>query len=44
MDKISACRPYFIGLLGERYCWVPEPHHFRDTTIQQMQLRVLAHE
>jgi hypothetical protein len=24
--------------------WVPEPRHFRDTTIQQMQLKVLAHQ
>jgi nephrocystin-3 len=23
MDEIRACRPYFIGLLGERYGWVP---------------------
>jgi len=22
--KSSVCRPYFIGLLGERYGWVPE--------------------
>ena len=23
LDEIRACRPYFIGLLGERYGWVP---------------------
>jgi hypothetical protein len=23
LDKIRACRPFFIGLLGERYGWVP---------------------
>jgi len=24
LAEIAACRPYFIGLLGERYGWVPE--------------------
>jgi len=24
LDEIARCRPYFIGLLGERYGWVPE--------------------
>ena len=24
LDEIERCRPYFIGLLGERYGWVPE--------------------
>lgn len=24
MEEIRRCRPYFIGLLGERYGWVPE--------------------
>jgi hypothetical protein len=24
LDEIHRCRPYFIGLLGERYGWVPE--------------------
>ena len=24
MDEIDRCRPYFIGLLGERYGWIPE--------------------
>jgi len=23
LDEIRACRPYFIGLLGQRYGWVP---------------------
>jgi nephrocystin-3 len=23
LNEISACRPYFIGLLGERYGWIP---------------------
>jgi hypothetical protein len=25
LDEIRACRPFFIGLLGERYGWVPGP-------------------
>jgi tetratricopeptide (TPR) repeat protein len=24
MDEIKRCRPYFIGVLGERYGWVPD--------------------
>lgn len=24
LEEIGRCRPYFIGLLGERYGWVPE--------------------
>jgi len=23
LDEIDRCRPYFIGILGERYGWVP---------------------
>jgi nephrocystin-3 len=26
LEEIRRCRPYFIGLLGERYGWVPEPN------------------
>jgi nephrocystin-3 len=28
LDEIRACRPFFIGLLGERYGWVPEKAAF----------------
>jgi hypothetical protein len=24
LDEIQRCRPFFIGLLGERYGWIPE--------------------
>ena len=24
LEEIKRCRPFFIGLLGERYGWVPE--------------------
>ena len=24
LEEIRRCRPYFIGLLGERYGWVPD--------------------
>ena len=24
LDEIRACRPFFIGLLGERYGWIPD--------------------
>jgi len=26
LAEIESCRPFFIGLLGERYGWVPEEH------------------
>jgi hypothetical protein len=25
LEEIRRCRPFFIGLLGERYGWIPEP-------------------
>ncbi|MBK6965759.1 MAG: DUF4062 domain-containing protein [Bacteroidales bacterium] len=28
LDEIRACRPFFIGLLGERYGWIPEDESF----------------
>ncbi len=28
LDEIRACRPFFIGLLGERYGWVPGDEAF----------------
>ena len=28
LDEIHACRPFFIGLLGERYGWVPSTDAF----------------
>ena len=34
LAEIERCRPYFIGLLGERYGWVPEPGEIsRDLSI-----------
>ena len=30
LDEIRACRPFFIGLLGERYGWVPEEDAFTE--------------
>src|SRR5207237_10412372 len=25
LDEIDRCRPYFLGVLGDRYGWVPDP-------------------
>ena len=30
LDEIRACRPYFIGLIGERYGWVPGDDAFTE--------------
>lgn len=32
------------GGVGQRHGGAPEPRHVRDTTIQEMQLKGLAHE
>jgi tetratricopeptide (TPR) repeat protein len=34
LAEIQRCRPYFIGLLGERYGWVPDEIH-RDLIARQ---------
>lgn len=26
LEEVDRCRPYFIGIIGERYGWVPEYH------------------
>ena len=31
--------PFFVCILGQRYGWVLEPHHFRDTADRQRQQR-----
>ena len=35
LAEIDRCRPYFIGLLGERYGWVPTAQQFPDGLIDQ---------
>lgn len=41
---IDRVEPFFVCILGQRYGWVTDPGHSRDTTIQQRQRSVLAHE
>jgi len=35
LDEIEACRPFFIGLLGERYGWTPGEQVFSDDLCQE---------
>ncbi len=35
LNEIDQCRPYFIGLLGERYGWVPKPPEFPDPLLDE---------
>jgi len=35
LAEIKRCRPYFIGLLGERYGWVPQAEAFPSTLLEQ---------
>src|ERR1039458_5945880 len=43
LDEIRSCRPFFIGLLGERYGWAPGPDAYTaDLQEEQPWLRGLA--
>ncbi len=43
LDEIRSCRPFFIGLLGERYGWVPGDDAFTaDLSEEQPWLRGLS--
>ena len=35
LDEIHACRPYFVGLVGERYGWVPTPEAFSADLMEE---------
>jgi hypothetical protein len=35
LEEIRSCRPYFIGLLGERYGWIPPEGDIPEDLIQQ---------
>nr|WP_281719832.1 tetratricopeptide repeat protein [Nitrosomonas nitrosa] len=35
LQEIRACRPYFVGLLGERYGWVPGPEAFTADLLEE---------
>jgi nephrocystin-3 len=37
MDEIRACRPFFIGLLGERYGWIPGDDAFTADLKEEQQ-------
>ena len=43
LDEIDSCRPYFLGLLGHRYGWVPEGHDY-SITAQEIYHGVLHNE
>ena len=35
LDEMKRCRPYFIGLLGERYGWLPQAKDFPDGLLKK---------
>jgi hypothetical protein len=37
LDEICACRPFFIGLLGECYGWTPGDHAFTADLKEEQQ-------
>ncbi len=42
LDEIRACRPYFIGLHGERYGWVPDGEAFTHDRLDERLYAYLA--
>ena len=43
LDEIDTCRPYFLGLLGHRYGYVP-PGHQHSITAQEIYHGVLHND
>jgi len=35
LDEIRACRPFFIGMLGERYGWTPDKEPFTNDLMEE---------
>jgi len=38
LAEIERCRPYFIGMLGERYGWTPQPSDYPEELFEREQL------
>jgi len=38
LDEIDSCRPFFLGLLGHRYGWVPLPGSIREKIIEKIDI------
>ena len=36
LQQVEHCRPFFVGLLGQRYGWVPAPKEFPGELVQRM--------
>ena len=43
LDEIDSCRPYFLGLLGHRYGWIP-PGQQHSITAQEIYHGVLHND
>jgi hypothetical protein len=35
LEEIRRCRPFFIGLLGQRYGWVPRPEEIPEDLLER---------
>ena len=42
LAEIKRCRPYFIGLLGERYGWMPGPEAYTAALLDEEARRAVA--
>ena len=38
MDEIDSCKPYFLGLIGHRYGWIPDLDEMNPEFLQRMNL------
>jgi hypothetical protein len=36
LHEVERCRPYFVGLLGQRYGWVPAAQHYPEDLVSRM--------
>jgi len=39
IDEIKRCRPFFIGLLGDRYGWVPPEKRMQDALVGEAHIK-----
>jgi hypothetical protein len=35
LGEIDRCRPYFVGMLGERYGWIPTADHYSPEVLER---------
>ena len=36
LQEVQLCRPYFLGMLGQRYGWIPDPEDLAEVCLQTL--------